>query len=1137
MIRSSSRGFALIVTLGIVAIVSVLLVSFLVSMQFDRKTTSNYSQSIKAEEIGLGALQEVASGLVQEMDAGSKRDDNPAGSIYTVSGTRIYIPQTNASAVPARIGYSGTQYGTDVSANNLPPTLIRVSRDKSDPFYAAPSPTDYNVGLLPTVYASLPLTTSTSANGRSISPARWNKPLFMSGTAATVPTAFTANPPQWIYLTRSGSRVCTDAEAKSGVLNADPSCSNTNAVLGRYAYVIYDEGAVLDVNVAGADQPATQTPSFSGKSFVSYADLTQIPGLSQPLIDGLIAWRNQSALSTCGGNYNTVVAQGATNGFLCATSTATSNDNPLFGRQDLINYFKTVVGNTGAVPYLGTFSRAVNAPSWCPQTPAGSTIDYGALAETSTSANLKVPNRNVPNIRGATGAPLIQTRFPLSFLALLTHTATATATDPIYKYFGLTRSTGTTYWTYNHGSAAGNIYTLWEVARLGRQPDFFELLKAAILNGSLGRGPGAVSPGTGSNVQGPVGDVDGYSTTSDIQIIRIGANIIDQARNDNYPTWIYLAAHAVTTPESILWDSAFGQKDLPSLVGMGSITFAYPTGATWTLGAWLQPKIWNLNQEPLTYPAASPTQFQMTTYGSAETEWINTYPTWSTHYSTSIDYSATPSLGRISFTGSSGSFRDQPTMLTTSNASSVAANMWDSSQYNSVMYAGIDPFVGICSGPVDYNPIVPVSGTNTVYLLFKPIPLVSFILQYKDGNGNWFPYTQMARYGSSVSNSVRITPTTTAQSAASVDLPQCYVIRPDPRTDRFSCSESYTSLGMAETDITNMMAVFQSSMRPNSTFTKSNFIYKYFPRETSGFSYLPTSASSWTGSSKYYLGGWEENIAGTANSSSYKDPDGVTRPADGWRNNAAGATGDGFLLYHTASANPVPGVDTTSAGRRPVILNRPFYSVGELGYAYRDLPFKTLDFWSPYSADAALLDFFCLEQPSTVTGTTPAIVAGEVSLNHAPIPVLKAILAGAAKKEISIGTATPLVLSNADVNNLAPAIAGYIQTTPLLNRADLVTSTSSTTNLSAIINNALTATADKANKAYGEAPVRALSSVANTRTWNLMIDVIAQSGRMTPTPQSLNNFLVEGEKRYWLHIAIDRYTGKVIDQQLEPCYE
>lgn len=49
--------------------------------------------------------------------------------------------------------------------------------------------------------------------------------------------------------------------------------------------------------------------------------------------------------------------------------------------------------------------------------------------------------------------------------------------------------------------------------------------------------------------------------------------------------------------------------------------------------------------------------------------------------------------------------------------------------------------------------------------------------------------------------------------------------------------------------------------------------------------------------------------------------------------------------------------------------------------------------------------------------------------------------------------------------------------------------------------------------------------------------VIAQSGRYLSTATGLANFVVEGEKRYWLHLAIDWFTGEVIDQQLEAVYE
>jgi hypothetical protein len=67
--------------------------------------------------------------------------------------------------------------------------------------------------------------------------------------------------------------------------------------------------------------------------------------------------------------------------------------------------------------------------------------------------------------------------------------------------------------------------------------------------------------------------------------------------------------------------------------------------------------------------------------------------------------------------------------------------------------------------------------------------------------------------------------------------------------------------------------------------------------------------------------------------------------------------------------------------------------------------------------------------------------------------------------------------------------------------------------------------------------IRALADSSGTRTWNLMIDIVAQSGKFNPQATSLNNFTVEGEKHYWLHVAIDRFTGQIVDEQLEPVWE
>ena len=94
-----------------------------------------------------------------------------------------------------------------------------------------------------------------------------------------------------------------------------------------------------------------------------------------------------------------------------------------------------------------------------------------------------------------------------------------------------------------------------------------------------------------------------------------------------------------------------------------------------------------------------------------------------------------------------------------------------------------------------------------------------------------------------------------------------------------------------------------------------------------------------------------------------------------------------------------------------------------------------------------------------------------------------------------------------------------------MSRSELV---SRLTALSAV--SAVSATGLKSEQ---EAVARSLGESSNTRTWNFLIDLIGQSGRYPPTATRLDQFMVEGERRYWLHIAIDRYTGKIVDQQLE----
>ena len=46
--------------------------------------------------------------------------------------------------------------------------------------------------------------------------------------------------------------------------------------------------------------------------------------------------------------------------------------------------------------------------------------------------------------------------------------------------------------------------------------------------------------------------------------------------------------------------------------------------------------------------------------------------------------------------------------------------------------------------------------------------------------------------------------------------------------------------------------------------------------------------------------------------------------------------------------------------------------------------------------------------------------------------------------------------------------------------------------------------------------------------------MVARSGDYKPNAPSLqNDFVVEGEQRYWVHVAIDRFAGRVVGKRIE----
>jgi hypothetical protein len=258
----------------------------------------------------------------------------------------------------------------------------------------------------------------------------------------------------------------------------------------------------------------------------------------------------------------------------------------------------------------------------------------------------------------------------------------------------------------------------------------------------------------------------------------------------------------------------------------------------------------------------------------------------------------------------------------------------------------------------------------------------------------------------------------------------------------------------------------------------------------------------------------------------YRDNDNVLRPADAIYLGAATNSGSSTPYY------------ATSTSYRPIILNRPFRNVAELGYAFRDLPWKTLDFFTDKSADAGLLDIFTVNDGSQVLDSNgnivgmapPTTVAGQISLNANQAADLQPVLAGAILNELD---STDTIANTGTGDTGAPVIAGRVvsatSTTPMQNKSELITRASLPTTILPTASND-----DQAVKARREVVARAASSVSQSRVWNLVIDVVAQSGHYKPNATSLpNDFVVEGEQHYWVHVAIDRFTGQVLDKQIE----
>ena len=1312
----NTEAMALIVVLFILALVTITILAFFSQAMLNRNISFSSAGQARANLVALSGLNYVKNDLLEEIQDGSSQELDSSGA-----NVPIYVPTSNTNMVPYRMT-------ANVTSTNIPANLVKWSSGT----YAQWPATGYTQAG-PTRAASGNSTLNGSSVGRYVASSRWAKPEFnISSTSTNVV-------PDWVLITRQGPLTNT-ATAISTLANS--SANNPNYVVGRYAYIVYDEGGLIDVAAAGYSPTTFPTsdstgvaPTYIGqKGSQAFADLTQL-GLTSAQVDSLVQWRNAAT----GLSITNYVSYLSTNAPVTGFLQAASGDHAFLGRQDLIQYWTTeLAANTNMLQYLTTFSREKNAPSWGPEhdanDPTSSTYWNGSNTDTSfdsvtyndtptlsyayhTGRDLTTSyNRFFPNVRVKTafqrlngdeavvGEPLVKNRFDLSKLNWISYTglppaaitaqgvSSAVYYQAIYNNFGLIpnfASNGTTFlsWTYNHtsltipawtpGTLAADttkIMTLDQVASLpaslAREPDFFELLQAGILQGSLGLCSGDPTQATvntdsaaggeffraaitGTNAVAAALDVGGalyrpmnadtstvphvVNAQSMYQIIQIGANMIDQADSDNYPTELILNGDHFYGVENLPYISGIGDSALrvaatgpataPAMsYDITSTTDTTLSGATQFqqyVHRWLEFALWNPHQNAANPPTVGPTNIRISVVGGQEYPYISTLgsanPQGGTDYSGRI-FELPGTSVTVASTGSP-SYADGPAWIgltlnnynnfpepatinytnsfTSDSADPAAQNInspdgrvqtsagwqragiylgWSKSPDNPYK---VPACVGVYPNYITSPASAPTLTTERAATLSSVIPL-TIDLQYQDANSVWHTYQELrnliyTRSGSTgdpymepndTSWSEWLTvPTTPAGNTSSVvkliygtgipagftgailsNMDTTALTTLDPRTARLNFFTLHNGSGWGTAAGTGTDSMITSTIATVSEPSKGISTGPHFQDPVN-----PVTDTSWTSFAKTWIDNVSvspmKNYDQTGTTTYYRDRDYVPRVGDaaGWTN---------VVLPSDATASETKAATPLTTGaqmQRPLHLDRPFRSVAELGYVFRDDPWKTLNLISANSADAGLLDIFCVGA-STITSTNaaaampPDFVDGKMNINSAALnviatgvtprtsPVLQTLISQAVRDYQSPTSNSSVmataITSSSDIANLSTNVVNYIRVNgPLTSISDLpaifpqVPATTPPTPLYTGLKNP------------SEAFIRALADSSGTRTWNLMIDIIAQSGRYSSQASSLNSFTVEGEKHYWLHVAIDRFTGEIVDQQLEPVSE
>lgn len=1054
------RGVALVSVIALVTLLAFLVVALLLRLTFYREVIGAEKGAVQARQLADYGASLVVSELRAELET-------TAASIVPTSNGGRYYDVANVE------NYSSYRALADetLSADNRYITLIKQSV-AGCPFAVGEK------GELESI-ASDVSTASAARGGRAISPERWLAPRFLPSDA----TLRADQVPDWIYLARNGGHPTSFLGESQGESQTSGQ-ANPDFVVGRLAYQVYDTSGLLDANVAGFGEGSPQD-ELQRKGSLLWTDLATLPGGSRDLAE----WRNDVNWSQA--YQEILVKRGQQRGWLSLPEDASGRSNVFLSRGDLLAFHKSFPNylSEESLPFFTHFSRETNAPSWGPENDAADLggSGSGAFKYYSNRSSDQVANRLFNSVRVVSpftrrlppfpakdevaipareGEPLMVTRFPLRAIELFQLKGQE---NRIAEFFGLSREGAE--WRYNALTSDNQIKTLSEVAQEGREPNFFEVLNAGLLSGSLGQTNGVWGGG-------PLFDNHDMDRVAARQVLRIGACIIDQYDEDNDPTVIApVSAEPFGTAELV---NIAGVENVPyiDVIGQMHITRRDLTGyPNWPwISAYYQLQLWNPHRNA---SDADPGNYRVISEGESYVNiswWPQGWPGGGGFPEDGAPFLATDNTSFMEFsTPLSPSYSNVGDRLMFERPVQLMGDLIGAHSPDSVL-AGSNgnAFAGIYLGKVqtgsDNNARRRYRsyGEATGHIKFdRPVSIKLQKEVLVNGQPTWLTYQTIPRIEHHHGN---VPWPKAIDDAAYEGEPQLRITyaRSDPRTLRFGMG---TAGGGTSPKVTNQ--TIWPSARENLSWSNRWEMGPAFRGATGTF------------------GALSQNPDGVL---SYAGKDGVRRHHDG-RDDLGYTDGSPYSIGEA----------------RPLILNRPFRSVAEMGSAFRDEPWATLNFHSDLSADSGLLDLFSLTQ-------TP-VRAGTVNLNRAPVEVLAALIANTAKDPIRGGVFDP-----ATAGLLASSLRKALDERPIATSAGIAR----------IIDQLGD---DGGKQAYEkEALISALADVHNARTWNLTIDVIAQSGRLLPSADDLSDFRVEGEQRLWVHLAIDRISGKVIEQEVEVVY-